>query len=81
MTNHHLKICIDTVKNPLKGEFLGGPTAEQAEKILREEYGWSGLRIHGLKLHGEGERRRNAKRPSNFYAADGTPLYKPGSIL
>ena len=36
--DHQLKIAIDTVKNPLKGKFLGGPSAKEAEKTLRTKY-------------------------------------------
>ena len=55
---HQLRICMGTVKNPAKGLFLGGPSAEEAEKMLREKFGFSDNRIYGLKLHGAGQRRR-----------------------
>jgi hypothetical protein len=49
---HQLKILIDTVKNPLKGKFLGGPTAEEAEETLREEFDYSDAEIRRLKTAG-----------------------------
>lgn len=51
--NHQKKICIDTVKNPAKG-FLGGPSAEEAEKILMEKFHYTQQMIDKLK----GFRRR-----------------------
>jgi hypothetical protein len=45
---HELRIAVDTVRNPLKGVFLGGPTADQAEKILRH-YGYSDADIAKLR--------------------------------
>lgn len=47
--DHELKIAIDTVKNPAKGIFLGGPTAEEAEKKLRQKYGYTEAQIKKLK--------------------------------
>ena len=47
--SHQLKILKDTVKNPSKGLFLGGPTAEEAEKILRSKFGFSDKQIQDLK--------------------------------
>ena len=47
--NHQKKIAIDTVKNPAKGIFLGGPTAEEAEKTLRDKFGYSDKQIAKLK--------------------------------
>lgn len=49
MDKHQLRICIDTVKNPLKGKFLGGPTAEEAEILLKDKFGWSNKAIDKLK--------------------------------
>lgn len=46
---HQLRICKDTVKNPLKGVFLGGPNAEESEKILREKFGYTDKQINKLK--------------------------------
>jgi hypothetical protein len=36
---HRLKIAKDTVKNPLKGMFLGGPSFDEAIKTC-EKYGY-----------------------------------------
>jgi len=47
--DHQLKIAIDTVKNPLKGEFLGGPSAKEAEKTLRTKYKYTDKMIAKLK--------------------------------
>lgn len=46
---HQLKILKDTVKNPAKGMFLGGPSAEEAEKILKQKFGYSDAQIKKLK--------------------------------
>lgn len=46
---HQLKILKDTVTNPLKGKFLGGPTAEEAEKILKEKFDFTDKQIAKLK--------------------------------
>jgi len=46
---HQLRVLKDTVKNPLKGVFLGGPSAEESEKILREKFGYSDNQINKLK--------------------------------
>lgn len=45
---HQLKIAIDTVKNPAKGMFLGGPSAKEAESILKK-FGYSDKEIKKLK--------------------------------
>jgi hypothetical protein len=45
---HQLKILRDTVKNPLKG-MLGGPSAEEAEQILRDKYKYTDAQIRQLK--------------------------------
>lgn len=47
---HQERICRDTVKNPLKGLFLGGPSAEEAERILREKFGYNDQKIQKLKV-------------------------------
>ena len=50
---HQLKVLIDTVKNPLKGKFLGGPSAEEAEEILRNKFNYTDREIQKLKTAGE----------------------------
>lgn len=45
---HQKKILIDTVKNPLKS-LLGGPDAEESEKILRSKFGYTDKQIQALK--------------------------------
>jgi hypothetical protein len=49
MNEHQERICKDTIKNPLKGIFLGGPTAEEAEEILRKDFGYTDKQIQKLK--------------------------------
>ena len=49
MNKHQERICKDTIKNPLKGIFLGGPTAEEAEEILRKDFGYTDKQIQKLK--------------------------------
>jgi hypothetical protein len=46
---HQLKICRDTVRNPAKGMFLGGPSAREAEEILRDKFGYTEAQINQLK--------------------------------
>jgi len=46
---HQLKILIDSVKNPLKGKFLGGPTAEESEETLRTKFKYTDAEILRLK--------------------------------
>lgn len=46
---HQLKILKDTVKNPAKGMFMGGPSAEEAEKILRTKFKFTDAQIKKLK--------------------------------
>ena len=46
---HQLRVLKDTVKNPLKGVFLGGPSAEESEKILRDKFGYTDKQISNLK--------------------------------
>ena len=45
---HQKKIAIDTVKNPSKS-LLGGPSPEEAEKILKDKFGMSDKQIQKLK--------------------------------
>ncbi len=46
---HQHAIARDTVKNPMKGSFLGGPNAAQAEDILRNKFGYTDAKIAALK--------------------------------
>lgn len=46
---HQLRICVDNVRNPMKAKFLGGPSVEEAERLLREKFGWSEEQIANLK--------------------------------
>lgn len=52
-SGHEHAIAVDTVKNPLKGLFLGGPNAEQSESKLRGRFGYSDKEISGLKGGGD----------------------------
>ena len=45
---NQLKVLLDTVRNPAKGMFLGGPSAEEAEEILREKYKYTDAEIAKL---------------------------------
>ena len=41
---HRLRIAIDTVKNPLKGAFLGGPSLQESvQYLLSKGYTWNQL--------------------------------------
>src|SRR5208282_746304 len=46
---HQLRILKDTVRNPLKGQFLGGPSAEEAEHTLRSKFRFTSEQIRKLK--------------------------------
>lgn len=46
---HQHNIAVDTVKNPMKGVFLGGPSAAEAEATLRGKFGYSDSAISSLK--------------------------------
>jgi hypothetical protein len=52
--NHQLKILKDTVKNPMKGKFLGGPSAEEAEETLRSKFKFTDKQITALKKASDG---------------------------
>jgi|TARA_R110002050_G_scaffold269028_1_gene411227 hypothetical protein len=43
-----LRIAIDTVKNPALGYFLGGMTASEARKLLKNKYKYSDSKIKRL---------------------------------
>lgn len=45
---HQEKIACDTVKNPNKGLFLGGPSAKESEQFLRS-IGYADTDINKLK--------------------------------
>jgi hypothetical protein len=58
---HQLRILKDTVRNPLKGQFLGGPSAEEAEETLRSKFRFTSEQIRNLKgeaRHGDMSSRR-----------------------
>lgn len=46
---HQYKIAIDTVKNPLKGKFLGGPNESEAIAILKNKFGYTDKDIKNLQ--------------------------------
>lgn len=46
---HRIKILKDNVRNPLKALFLSNTTADESEKILRNEYGFTNKQIEALK--------------------------------
>jgi hypothetical protein len=45
---HQEKIAKDTLKNPNKS-LMGGPSAKEAEEILRNKFGYSTAQIKKLK--------------------------------
>lgn len=47
--DHQKRICIDTVRNPNKGKFMGGPSAEEAEETLRTKFHYNDEQIKRLK--------------------------------
>lgn len=46
---HHLCICLDSVRFPLKAYFMGGPTPAQAEHYLLTKFGYTASRIAKLR--------------------------------
>ena len=47
---HQHKIALDTVKNPMKGKFMGGPSYEESIEILTSKFGYSKADIRKLQL-------------------------------
>jgi hypothetical protein len=73
---HQLRILIDTVKNPMKGKFLGGPSAEEAEETLKSKFKWTDADIHKLKQAAEGSITRPTPSAQEQVAGDGQALYR-----
>ena len=46
---HQLRILKDTVKNPTKGKFLGGPSEEVAVEILKKKFHFTDKDIERLR--------------------------------
>ena len=72
---HQLRILKDTVRNPLKGQFLGGPSAEEAEETLRSKFRFTSEQIRNLKggaRHGETSSRGGEER--HDYEHRGAPF-------
>lgn len=50
---HQYKIAVDTVKNPMKGMFLGGPSYSEAVDILMNKFNFTlseVKKLEGLKI-------------------------------
>lgn len=45
---HQLRICRETVKNPMKA-LMGGPSVNESKKTLKEKFGWSDIQIAKLE--------------------------------
>ena len=72
---HQLRILKDTVRNPLKGQFLGGPSAEEAEETLRSKFRFTSEQIRNLKggaRHGDMSSRGGEER--HDYEHRGAPF-------
>lgn len=46
---NQLRVLIDTIKNPSKGMFLGGPTEAEAIRILKTKFKYTDTQIAALK--------------------------------
>ncbi len=46
---YEYKIAVDTIKNPLKGKFMSGPSQQQAIKTLKNNFGFTDKQINRLK--------------------------------
>lgn len=46
---HQLRILKDTVRNPMKGKFLGGPTVEEAKETLKSKFHFTDEQIRKLE--------------------------------
>lgn len=57
---HQLKILKDTVRNPAKS-FLGGPSAKEAEEILKKKFHFTDAQIQKLK---KGAEQGSIERPT-----------------
>ncbi len=62
---HQLRILKDSVRNPLKGLFLGGPSAEEAEYILRSKFRFTSEQIQNMK--GSRKRSRSVDCPPHAF--------------
>lgn len=62
--NQH-KIAVDTLKNPNKGLFMGGPSAKEAEETLMKKFGYTTQEINKLK-----ESITEAKMSDALFVAD-----------
>ena len=69
---HQLRILKDTVRNPLKGQFLGGPSAEEAERTLRSKFRLTSEQIRKL-------RRENAAMAPEITMAEAVTAYRDGN--
>lgn len=86
--DHQHRIARDTVKNPLKGKFLGGPSAEEAENTLRTKYKYTDKQIAKLKEEVLNELspellkryidKTGAKTAKQYNAGDSAGLQKTG---
>lgn len=66
---HQYKIAVDTVKNPLKGKFMGGPTEKEAIGTLKRVFGYSDSDIRKLQKESR-EDVEEAKRRSPKHEFD-----------
>jgi hypothetical protein len=48
---HQYKIAVDTVRNPMKGVFMGGMSEDEAIKILKTKFKYSDAEIKKLQEH------------------------------
>lgn len=59
---HQHKIAVDTVKNPKKGMFLGGPTADEAKKTLKSKFGYTDVEIAKLEESNKSPKKDTVNR-------------------
>ena len=74
---HQLKILKDTVRNPAKGMFLGGPSAQEAEEILKSKFGYSDKQIKKMSEETIEEAYKVSQNPSDklWYALGSVGKY------
>jgi len=76
---HQLRILKDTVRNPLKGQFLGGPSAAEAEETLRSKFRFTSEQIRQLK--GDARRGDMSSRGRSAPPSSGFESWRGGIEL
>jgi hypothetical protein len=74
------RILIDTIKNPAKGMFLGGPSFASAKEILMKKFGYTEQAIKNLTKDSD-PRGYKVKDDGPIYIGNSGPLYKGDKVF